>query len=213
MNPYLMHIAVFAAAVLIGSFPTAYLLVKRADGKDLRKEGSGNIGALNAFEVSRSRRLGLTVLAIDLLKGAVPMAVLRLLPGMDFAAFSVALIGLVLGHNYSPWIGFKGGRGLATAAGGALLLNPLLVLLWAVCWSIAFFMSPNVHVGNIAATVLAPVLLAILPDPARWSAVVQHPTHGALILTSAMVCLLIMIRHAGPLRELLAARGHAPGKE
>jgi acyl phosphate:glycerol-3-phosphate acyltransferase len=196
-------------AFFIGSFPTAYLMVRGSSGQDLRKEGSGNIGALNAYEVSRKRWLGLAVLAVDVLKGALPIALLRLLHGDDFMASGVVLIGLVLGHNYSPWTGFKGGRGLATAAGGALLINPLLVLLWGIAWCIVFFAFRNIHAGNIAASVAAPAGMALLPGSARGLAIVSHPSNGALVLLACAVCALVLIRHIGPIRDMLAARASA----
>ena len=195
-----------ASSYLAGSFPTAYLLVRSASGKDLRAEGSGNIGAMNAFEVSRSRRIGLLVLAIDVLKGGIVVLVVSLLSGNNFLASSVALIAVVLGHNYSPWIAFKGGRGLATAAGGTLMINPLMTLIWLLLWVAGFFPTKNIHFGNLFATVAATPVLVALPVAARAVALVPHEAHGQLVLTSAVLCGLIFIRHLKPLRELFSVR-------
>lgn len=196
----------FAAAVLLGTFPTAYVLVRRATGQDLRKEGSGNIGTLNAYEVTRSRTVGIVVLMVDLIKGSIPAVfAARLFPD-EVMAGGLAVFGVVLGHNYSPWIGFKGGRGLAAAAGAMLVFNPLVLIYWVLFWLIAFARRRNVHFGNIIASVLAPLLLAFTPKLALMMArfPIEHAWQQPLVASA--VCLLILARHAGPLREMLARR-------
>lgn len=200
------YILAAACSYLAGSFPTAYLLVRSTSGKDLRTEGSGNIGALNAFEVSRSRRLGVLVLVIDLLKGGLVVLLVSLLSGNSFIAASIALFSVVLGHNYSPWIAFKGGRGLATAAGGTLVINPLLTVIWGVLWFVGFFPTKNIHFGNLFATVAATPVLLALPAAGHATALVHYDSHGQLVITAAIVCLIIFIRHLKPLRELLSGR-------
>jgi acyl phosphate:glycerol-3-phosphate acyltransferase len=192
------------AGFCIGSVPTAFLLIRRSTGKDLRREGSGNIGAMNAYEVSNSKKLGVLVLVIDLLKGAVPLIAVRAIFGDDFLAASVAMISLVLGHNYSPWIGFKGGRGLATAAGAGLIVQPALVIFWALLYSLSWLPSRNIHVGNIAATVLTPVALWFTPWIAEALSFAFTATRCNIEITAAALCFLILLRHAGPIKELIA---------
>lgn len=193
------------AAYLIGSFPTAYLLVRKQRGKDLRTEGSGNIGTLNAFEVTRSRRLGLGVLLIDLAKGALPVAVVHLI-GEGFLMGSVALIGVVLGHNYSPWIGWKGGRGLASAAGASLLLNPLVPAIWGLFWLIAYFRSRNVHFGNISAIILMPFLIVLVPELVSAGNLLAASSVYDIALLAFCLAGIVFLRHIQPLRDLLANR-------
>ena len=196
----------FAAAVLVGTFPTAFVLVRRATGQDLRREGSGNIGTLNAYEVTRSRTVGIVVLMIDLIKGAIPVVFAARLFPEDVVAGGLAAFGVVLGHNYSPWIGFKGGRGLAAAAGAMLVFNPLVLIYWVFFWLVAFARRRNVHFGNIIASVLAPVLFAFTPKLALMMArfPIEQGWHQPLVASA--VCLLILARHAGPLRQLIAQR-------
>jgi acyl phosphate:glycerol-3-phosphate acyltransferase len=205
------YIAIAIVSYFVGSIPTAYLLIRRASGKDLRREGTGNIGAMNAYEVSRSRSLGLKVLAIDLCKGAIAVLAAMAFSKGEFIAASTALVAVVLGHNYSPWIGWKGGRGLATAAGGSLCINPILVLLWALFWLLAFFPSRNVHFGNVLATLLAPVALLFLPGIAHRLAFVDAGSHGALAIASAILCAVLLLRHLGPMRDLMR-HGLRPAK-
>ena len=200
------EIIVIAASGLLsfltGSFPTAYLLVRKQSGKDLRTEGSGNVGTLNAFEVSRSRRIGATVLLIDLLKGAVPVLIVFLTLGDAFPAASAAMIGVVLGHNYSPWIGWRGGRGLAPAAGAALVFNPLLPAIWGVFWLAGFLKTRSVHFGNIAATLLSPFTVLLALEPVRAMNLFTPTELYMTPLVATVLFGLILIRHIDPLRQL-----------
>lgn len=153
---YYFLVAIFG--YIIGTIPTAYILLKKQSGLDITKHGSGNVGALNAYETSNSKLLGVAVLVLDLIKGAVVVYVSRLFNWNDFLLPSIALTFAILGHCYSPWINFKGGRGLATAAGGLLVFIPHLVILWLIFWGIAFLLRKNVHFANSAALVLLGIL-------------------------------------------------------
>ncbi len=189
------------AAYLIGSIPTAWLLVRRAMGRDLREEGSGNIGALNAFEVSRSRKVGITVLLIDLVKGAVPMLLVGWVVPDHAMVAGTAYIALVAGHNFSPWIGFRGGRGLAPAAGASLVFNPHLLIMWALMWVVTFVPRRRVHDGNLGATLLAPVLLAGLAWRGWGITGLAVPTFLDAGV-GALVCLLILIAHRNVIADM-----------
>ena len=212
MESILPPVFVAAASYLIGSFPTAYVLVRRGTRKDLRREGSGNIGTLNAFEVTRSKSIGAAVLLIDLVKGALPQLLLLALPGYAQWA-GLALLGVVAGHNYSPWIGWKGGRGLAPAAGASALFAPMFLALWGLYWLAAFWRTRDVHFANIAATLFSPFTVLLAPQLfAYWRV---HEGSDAVPFTLALFLLggLVMLRHAGPLRDLMRRRtgGREPG--
>ncbi len=198
--PYLLTAGM---AFLIGSFPTAFLIVKQKKGLDLRREGSGNIGALNAFEVSRSKKIGRLVLFIDVLKGALMVLATKLIGDDDFTLSAMAFLFVVAGHNYSPWIGFRGGRGLATAAGASLILNPVFLCYWVLTWLAGFFKTKNVHFANIAATVFSPFILLATPGIARSMAVVPYDRDWQIIAVGFGLSILLLIRHLEPLRELI----------
>ena len=198
-----VDIGVSIFSFLIGSIPTAFLLVRQHSGKDLRMEGSGNIGALNAFEVSRSKRVGALVLAIDLIKGLAPVLLVHLFIGDDLIAGSLALVCVVAGHNFSPWIGFKGGRGLASAAGAFILYDPYFLVLWGIVWLIVFMVRRNVHVGNIAATVLAPLIGWCFPSIAVRCSAFACANVVYLITATVLLFTLIFIKHVEPLRNLV----------
>ncbi len=199
--------ATAVASFLIGSFPSAYLFVRASHGKDLRREGSGNIGALNSFEVTGSKKVGLLVLLTDLIKGAVPAGLANLLFPQEYLLAALALLFVVLGHNYSPWIGWKGGRGLAPAAGGALVLNPAFLLYWAGLWLFTRVFSRDVHVGNLAATVFAPVLVFLLPGVTDALTRYQDVTVWEHRAVSLAISLMVFLRHLEPFRVLLRGSG------
>ena len=143
---------------IIGSIPTAYLLVKYKTGKDITKEGSGNVGALNSFEVSKSRLIGITVLVLDFLKGFLPSFLFLKIAGYSIETMFLPIALIVLGHNFSVWLKFKGGRGLATAAGIIVAVEPVVLLIWCILFLISYVFYRKVHFGNIVATLLLPVI-------------------------------------------------------
>ena len=108
-------IAAIALAFLLGSFPTAFVLGRLLHRTDVRQHGSGNPGALNAYR-QLGKAAGLLVLAIDAGKGALALFIGERIGAPNFAIY-VAAVAIVLGHNYSPFLGFKGGKGAATALG------------------------------------------------------------------------------------------------
>lgn len=205
MQPVEILILIFIAAFLIGSFPTAYLIYRIRAGGDLRQEGSGNIGTLNAYEVTRSRTVGVAVLLIDLIKGALPPIAGRMLFPDDYTVASLTLLAVVLGHNYSPWIGWKGGRGLAAAAGASLVFTPLFVGVWVLLWLAGYWKSRNVHFANIAATVLAPFVPLFVPSLFVATSSPTPATDLAPFFTFALLGIIVMLRHIGPLRQLIVS--------
>jgi len=153
---------------LVGSFPTGYLLGK-SRGLDIRQHGSGNIGATNVGRVM-GRNWGLFAFACDFLKGFLPLYLVRILRFPDSGHWSVALLlvicGLaaILGHNYTPWLGFKGGKGIATSAGVLGALMPWVLAVALSLWIIATLITRTVSIGSIlAAAVLAPAAAWFYP--------------------------------------------------
>ncbi|MEE2947442.1 MAG: glycerol-3-phosphate 1-O-acyltransferase PlsY [Verrucomicrobiota bacterium] len=172
-----MEALAWLAVVLVGYLPgslPAGLLAGRLKGVDIRGVGSGNIGATNAFRVL-GKGIGITVLLIDILKGLVPCLIFPalvagLFPDSQAPAPQTLklLIGVsaILGHNFPCWLGFKGGKGIATTAGvvGALAQLPLGVCLGA--WIVFFVVSRYVSVASIAAALALPIAEAVWPSGA-----------------------------------------------
>ncbi|PYO96443.1 MAG: acyl-phosphate glycerol 3-phosphate acyltransferase [Gemmatimonadetes bacterium] len=161
------------AAYLLGATPTSYIAGKLGRGIDLREHGSKNLGATNVYRVL-GWRYAIPVALIDAAKGAIPVVILGAWANGP-AWFSVALgLAAVMGHIFSPYVGFKGGKGVATAAGMFLALAPLAVVISLPIWMAALWLSGYVSVASLAVAVLFPawVWLTTRDQPyAVWAAV------------------------------------------
>ncbi len=154
---------------LIGSFPTAFLLGKRLKKIDIRQAGTGNVGALNAYEVTGSATFGLIVATVDISKGVA--ATLLFGGGMIFsnnlgqASMMLAAMSVVTGHNYSVFIGFKGGRGLATAAGAFLVAQPLAIALFLAVYFLLRLLRAQLYLSSVIGilTGFVPVFWKLAP--------------------------------------------------
>ena len=160
------YIITAIAAYLLGSVPTGYLL-GRAKGIDIRTVGSGNIGATNVFR-ALGKTAGLLVLLADAAKGFLACGLLagavagflQSRTGVSGASQEwlsiVAGVGAILGHNYTCWLGFKGGKGVATTAGVLLALFPKAFLIGLVVWVVVFALTRYVSLASILAAVALP---------------------------------------------------------
>ena len=146
---------------MIGSIPTAYILVKWKSQKNITREGTGNVGTLNALRTTHSKSLAALVLLGDLLKGLLTVALTAWLFGKNFDVLLVASFFVVLGHDFSVWLKFRGGRGLATGAGVFLYVQPVVVLGWLVWWFFIYMVTRKVAYANTFATLFTPGILLI----------------------------------------------------
>lgn len=188
---------------LLGSFPTAYIFLQKTKGLDITQEGSGNVGAMNSFEVSNSKFVGISVLFIDLLKGGASVLIPILVFGNVFIYPAIGLLFAVFSHCYNPWIFFKGGRGLATAAGGAAIIFPYLLFVWVVLWVIFYVMRKDILLANIAATILS-ILVLFGTYRIAFNYAFPKPAGVDILLTaSSSILIIIFIKHIEPLKELI----------
>lgn len=196
------------AGGLLGSIPTAYLIVKHRRGFDLHRVGSENVGANNALATTGSKGIGAAVLVLDLLKG-----VLAVLAGWGIASAlgaassfwpgASALLGAIAAHNVNPWLSLAsgrvaGGKGIATAAGGFGLLLPWAVLAWCVLFALGLLgfaqwrgIKDSIP-GNVLATAGVPLV--------GWALY-----GGAAALALLGFALLVLPKHVAQMRALLAA--------
>jgi len=143
------------SAYIAGTVPTAYIILKKFHDVDIRNEGSGNVGAMNSFEVTKSKGVGLIVFTLDFLKGFLPVTLIYYFINSTFAVGAASLCAAVFGHCYSPWLRFKGGKGLATAAGGAIFLSPIILAGWLMIWAVSYFLlKRNINQANIIASLI-----------------------------------------------------------
>lgn len=173
---------------LLGSIPNGFLLAK-TKGIDIREHGSKNIGATNVLRVL-GKGPGYTVFALDALKGVCAVLLGGWLTSWrpDYLGQITGGIGCILGHSYTPWLGFKGGKGVATTAGVLLTLFPLVLLTVLSVWLFFFYTTRYVSVASMAAAASMPL--------AVWAIAVRiNPQAMPLLFFSAIIGLLIILRH------------------
>lgn len=208
INPvYAVFAVAVVAAYLLGSVPFAFLLA-RAAGKDLRSIGSGNIGATNLAR-ALGRRWGYCCFALDVLKGLIPVVLVRALAGAPNNPLLLSLwllVGMaaILGHVFPVYLRFKGGKGVATSFGVALGLWPyftLCALVALAIWIAVLLVWRYVSLASISAAVAFPVVLVlgILTLPA-WRAASLWP----LVVAAIVIPILVIIRHRENMRRLAA---------
>ena len=197
---FLLYIAIFLGGYLIGSIPFG-LLIGLSQGKDVRKEGSGNIGATNVTRVVGSKA-GKLCFALDFLKGAIPITAVAiltkygLLSELEFARI-IALVAPVIGHMFPIWLKFKGGKGVATAAGAVLALAPCACLIGLAIWVAFFYAFKYVSLASIIAAAAVPIA-AITLSVTR----IQKLSITELIILS-LLCLVAILRHTSNIKRLL----------
>jgi glycerol-3-phosphate acyltransferase PlsY len=154
------------ASYLLGAIPTSYLAGRLFRGIDLREHGSRNLGATNLYRVL-GWRYAIPVGLLDAAKGLVPVLVFapRVSPSELFAL--ICGLTAVVGHAFSVFVGFKGGKGVATAAGVMLGLAPVALAVAAAVWVVLVFLTGYVSLGSIAAAAVFPVAVVLLDPPAQ----------------------------------------------
>ena len=177
-------------AYLIGATPTSYVAGKLGRGIDLREHGSKNLGATNVYRVL-GWRYAVPVALIDMAKGIVPVAILG--PWSNGPGWFMVALGLaaVLGHMYSPYVRFKGGKGVATAAGMFLALAPLAIVLSMLVWTATLWLSGYVSVASLAAAVPFPLWVRL-----------TVPRQPYTLCASVILALLIVYAHRANIRRL-----------
>jgi len=189
---------------LFGSIPTAYLLLKMTKGIDITNAGTGNVGAMNSYEVTNSKSIGIIVLIFDFLKGMIPAIIVLFLFESSFFIASLAVLYAVFSHCFNPWLGFKGGRGLATAAGGTAVIFPFLLAAWILFWILVYLIKKDIHIANIFATVLSLISVLGFHSYVIQFAYPQPVLVNELLLFTSAGLLIIFIKHIDPLKEIIS---------
>lgn len=177
----LKEIILTVGAYLVGSIPTGLLLAKSIGGVDIRNAGSGNIGATNVYR-TLGRKVGIITLAGDCLKGLLPVVIARQV-GLPVEWLAVIGAAAFLGHVYTIFLGFKGGKGVATALGVFLALAPLAVLCALAVFIIVILKWRYVSLASISAAAAMPVFIVLLG---------KHPSVVAMTL---MIAALVIYKH------------------
>jgi glycerol-3-phosphate acyltransferase PlsY len=194
------HAIALLASYFIGAIPNSYLAGRLFMGIDLREHGSGNLGATNVWR-TLGPKFAIPVGILDSAKGAVPVLFIAPLAS-DARLFALACgIMAVVGHVFSIFVGFKGGKGVATAAGVMLGLTPLAVLVTTIVWLVLVWTTGYSSLGSIVAAAILPL--------AAW---LLHPADRDLVWVQALVALAIIWFHRANIRRLLAGTESRFGK-
>ena len=201
MNSTLCLISTGLIAYLIGSFPTVYI-VGRFRGVDIRKVGSGNVGATNVTRVL-GKQFGYPVFVVDFLKGLIPLLLARTIAHryqLDpiTSDFGIAVAGIfsVVGHSYPVWLGFKGGKGVATSLGLIFGISWIAALIMCVVWIVTFKITRYVSVASISAAIALPVAMITLR-------LFQELGSAVLVYFSLLLAAIVVFRHRSNVSRLL----------
>jgi len=187
-------LALVAAGFLSGSIPFGYLLGRLFLGVDVRKVGSGNIGATNVARAG-GMKMGMVVLLLDVAKAVAPMLAARaLLAGDPRADLWVPLVGVAafLGHLFSPWLGFHGGKGVATGLGVFLVLSPWAALAALAGYAVAYGATRMSSLGSLVGTAACAAVTFVRAGP-------SHPAAWA----AAVIAALIFVRHRSNIQRMI----------
>lgn len=205
---FIFQIVILLIAYLIGSIPSSFLIVRYFNGLKITSVGSGNVGAMNSYEVTGNKLIGFLCFLADFLKGSLSIFVIISIFGHYSYHIATALIGAVIGHNWSIFLKFKGGRGLSTAAGGLAITNPSLIIFWLINYFIAKkIITKNVHIANTFASIIAPILLVNVPFhimPYLDTIYGINPIVNKVM--GSIICLLIILKHIDPLWKLYKSK-------
>jgi glycerol-3-phosphate acyltransferase PlsY len=194
-------VAVMLVGYIAGAIPFSYIAGRVFGGVDLRRHGSGNLGASNTFRLLGGK-IALGVLAGDIAKGYLPVflapayAPSGAVPGhwlMLVAAFFA-----VVGHMFSVFVGFSGGKGIATTAGAFLALSPLALLVTFGVFALVFAAKRIVSLASITSVTVLPFVVLLLDKTG------VEPSHWSLLAVSAALTVVVLVKHHGNIRRLLA---------
>jgi glycerol-3-phosphate acyltransferase PlsY len=180
------------ASYFLGAIPTSHLVSRTFAKIDLRQHGSGNLGATNLYRVL-GWKYAIPVALFDIAKGAIPVLVFA--PQVsDSELFALACgIAAILGHVFSVFVGFKGGKGVATAAGVMLALTPVALAVAATVWALVVLLTGYVSLGSIAAAAVLPLAVYLL----------ESPKTPELLWTDTLVAAGVIILHRRNIQRLL----------
>jgi glycerol-3-phosphate acyltransferase PlsY len=175
---------------LLGSIPFAYLLARRHRGIDLRQAGSGNVGAANLLRTT-TKKIGVSAMALDIAKGIASVLVAQRLDSGP-AGPAVAGVAAVLGHIYPVWLGFRGGKGVATTCGVFTILAPQATAIAAAVFLGTVWWTRYISLGSIAGSMLLPPLAYLTGAPEMT------------VLAAVVVAAIVLHRHRSNFNRILA---------
>ncbi|AGB41529.1 acyl-phosphate glycerol 3-phosphate acyltransferase [Halobacteroides halobius DSM 5150] len=193
-------VLVMLVSYLLGSIPFGLLISKMVKGQDIRKYGSGNIGATNAFRLM-GLKMGALVALLDISKGVLAVKLADIVLGDQIILLLLAGLFSVAGHNLSIFLGFSGGRGVATSVGVLGTLAPVVVVIVFLVWLSIVLLTKYVSLGSIIGSALIPVLML-------W-----FNKDTALVIFSFLIAAFVIYSHRPNIKRLLAGEENKVGME
>ncbi len=190
---HFIELLLVALAYFVGSIPFAFIFVRYVTGRDVRTEGSGNVGATNALR-SAGWKVGVSVTVLDILKGSLAVWAMMVF-NPESAWLAAAVLAVVAGHCFPPWLLFRGGKGVATGFGAFLVIAPLSALAALVVWFVMLAVFRWVSLASMTATASFPVIIQVLDHP-DW----------ITLSTVAATAILIILRHHSNIRNLITGK-------
>jgi len=190
------------SAYLLGSVPFGYLLVRIIYGSDVRQSGSGNIGATNVSRTSPV--LGVVTLLLDASKGMAAVALVLLWIHCTRQLAFAAAFAAICGHMFPVWLGFRGGKGVATGLGSFLLLTPKAVLIAVAIFVVLAAAFRWIALGSVVASAALPPLAWTLSEAHQTSGTTGMINRSQPLLWITFAAVLIVLKHHGNIRRMLS---------
>ena len=189
----LNYIIIIIIAYLLGNISTSYIVAKQLSGVDIRTQGSGNAGSTNVLRTLGKKAGALTFIG-DVLKGLIAVLIAKMIANFvnldETTCAYLAVVAVVLGHNYPVFLGFKGGKGVATSLGSMLGMNPVVALLCLGFFIIIVAITKYVSLGSILGIGLSPIIM-----------IITHNYKG--ILVTLFLTLSEIITHRGNIKRVI----------
>lgn len=189
----MVELVLVAFAYFVGSIPFAFIFVRYVTGRDVRKEGSGNVGATNALR-SAGWKVGVGVTILDIAKGSLAVWAMMVF-NPESAWLAASMLAVVVGHCFPPWLLFRGGKGVATGFGAFLVIAPLSTLAAFGVWVVMLAVFRWVSLASMTATASFPVLIQLVDRP-DW----------VTLASVAAAAILIIVRHHSNIRNLVTGK-------
>lgn len=192
---------------LLGSIPFGFIVARLAKGIDIRQAGSGNPGATNVWRVM-GKKYGILVFILDMMKGFLPVLIFDyMMSGQSRSLYTILCgVGVILGHTFPVFLGFKGGKAAATGCGVFLWLAPLPLFISLAAWLLTTFISRYVSLGSMVSTVVLIISIILLNNEPFGSGL-------SLTLFSIFISLFLIFRHKSNIKRIINGTENKIGRK
>lgn len=195
MEIFLNIVLVSASSYLLGSIPTSYIVGKILKGIDLRDHGSGNLGAANTFRILGAKA-AIPVLIIDIGKGFLAVKLISLFGIYDLYFVALAAFLAIIGHNYSVFVRFSGGKGVGTTTGAFLAIEPFSVSICLLVWIVLLLITRIVSLASIIAAIALPVVVLA----SRY--LLGRDSNFMVVALSIIAAIAVVFKHRSNIKRL-----------